>query len=318
MTTYREIVDVIKHSKYTDRFRSKIMMHDSEFEEFLYYIVSTTGSVKRNTISTLLEFDDYVAFDFETTGLTYEDEIIQLSAVKVIKNTVVEEFNVFVKPKNEIPWTVKNLTGITNEMVMNSPSLDEVIDPFMLFIQGFPLIGHNITSFDFPRFEKWAGIDLSIYEYVDTLQQAKVLPLDISSYTLESIAHYYDLKTDFHNALNDSIMTHLIYQKFKNKDYVRLAKDSARDLTGLKFCITGKIGIGKSAIEAKIKSAGGKVQKSLSKQVHYLICGPQVANNIADKSGKSRKELEFEALVADGHPIQKFTEDEFLSWLVEE
>ena len=62
--------------------------------------------------------DSFVIVDLETTGLSPKNgEIIEIGAIKVINNEVVDKMDIFVKPSRPITWFTTNLTGITNEMV---------------------------------------------------------------------------------------------------------------------------------------------------------------------------------------------------------
>ena len=78
----------------------------------------------------------YVAFDVETTGLDPEqNEIIEIGALKVRNGKVVERFMKFIRPTEEISQTITDLTGITNEMVVNAQSREQVIPEFLDFMQ---------------------------------------------------------------------------------------------------------------------------------------------------------------------------------------
>ena len=78
----------------------------------------------RSTIDLL---NDYTVFDIETTGLDSSyDEIIEIGAIKVRNGTIVSKFHSFVKPQREIDEYVVELTGITNEMVKNAPTIEMV------------------------------------------------------------------------------------------------------------------------------------------------------------------------------------------------
>ena len=71
---------------------------------------------------------NYVIIDIETTGLDPEYcEIIELAAIKYENNKEIARFNSLVKPDYEIDSFITDLTGITNEMVKNSPKISEVI-----------------------------------------------------------------------------------------------------------------------------------------------------------------------------------------------
>lgn len=71
----------------------------------------------------LLELrNDYSVIDIETTGLNPGwDEIIEMTALRVRNNQIVDTYSSLVKPSQTIPPFIEKLTGITNEMVVNAP-----------------------------------------------------------------------------------------------------------------------------------------------------------------------------------------------------
>ena len=88
----------------------------------------------------------FVVFDIETTGFSLNyNEIIEIGAVKIYKGMPVEEFSSFVKPKNMINKVITDLTGITNEDVVDADPIDVVLPKFVEFIKGSILVAHNAT-----------------------------------------------------------------------------------------------------------------------------------------------------------------------------
>lgn len=52
---------------------------------------------------------DYCVFDMETTGISAKkDAVIEISAVKVSKGLVVDEFSMLVNPERPIPFLCKS------------------------------------------------------------------------------------------------------------------------------------------------------------------------------------------------------------------
>ena len=83
---------------------------------------------RENKGKSLLKYDvnDYTIIDIETTGLdSYFNEIIELGAIKVRNNQIVDTYQTLIKPVNKIDEFIEQLTHITNEMVVNAPSLKE-------------------------------------------------------------------------------------------------------------------------------------------------------------------------------------------------
>ena len=96
----------------------------------------------------------YIAYDLETTGLSPENcEIIEIAAVKVEYHKIVDTFHELVKPKNKIPSKITSLTGITNEMVDECRSIEEVLPDFIQFTEKLPMVAHN-ADFDYSFIKK--------------------------------------------------------------------------------------------------------------------------------------------------------------------
>lgn len=72
--------------------------------------------------NSLIEFlDNYVVVDIETTGFSpVANEIIEIGALKVVNNEVIDEFNVLIEIESKIPDNIVRLTGITDELLNDS------------------------------------------------------------------------------------------------------------------------------------------------------------------------------------------------------
>ena len=91
----------------------------------------------KNLLSTdNLDFiENFTVIDIETTGLSCEkNEIIELSAIRVRNGIITDKFSSLVKPSGHINSFIKNLTGISNEMVENAPDIKSVLPEFMEFV----------------------------------------------------------------------------------------------------------------------------------------------------------------------------------------
>ncbi|MBP2331141.1 DNA polymerase-3 subunit epsilon [Kibdelosporangium banguiense] len=108
-------------------------------------------------MSTQLSFDElgtplrtttFVVFDLETTGGSAEqDAITEIGAVKVCGGEVVGEFATLVDPGRGIPPEIVAITGITDAMVYQAPTLETVLPAFLEFAAGSVLVAHN-SGFD--------------------------------------------------------------------------------------------------------------------------------------------------------------------------
>jgi DNA polymerase-3 subunit epsilon len=86
----------------------------------------------------------FVVLDLETTGGTPQDGgITEIGAVKVRGGEPLGEFQTLVRPPTSIPPFIAVLTGITDSMVADAPSLPAALPPFLEFIAGAVLVAHN-------------------------------------------------------------------------------------------------------------------------------------------------------------------------------
>lgn len=172
-----------------------------------------------NTQGKLLNeyIEDYVVFDLETTGVSpYNDEVIEISAVKARKGKVVEEFSELVNPKRTIPFAASRVNNITDDMVSDAPFFDEVLRHFLEFVGEDVLVGHNIQSFDM----KFIYRDCERYfhqlitnDYVDTLILAKRCFPEWRHRRLGDLADYYGISTQgAHRALVDCRMNQRVFE----------------------------------------------------------------------------------------------------------
>lgn len=98
---------------------------------------------------------DYVLFDLETTGISCNcDEVIEISAVKVRSGTIADSFSSLVNPGRPIPWGASQVNNITDEMVSDAPTMEEILPVFLNFFGDDVLVGHNIERFDL---KSWFG-----------------------------------------------------------------------------------------------------------------------------------------------------------------
>ena len=162
--------------------------------------------------------DSYIVLDIETTGLSpLKDEIIELSAIKIVEGEIVETFSKLVKPEGKVSYFISNLTGITNEMLKNADSIESVLSDFYEFVGLSVIMGHNvkfdIRFLDF-NLRKYLNIPFS-NDFIDTLRIAKYFLRELKSHRLGVLAEYFEFDSKgMHRALKDCHVTNLCYMKF--------------------------------------------------------------------------------------------------------
>ncbi len=98
----------------------------------------------------------FVAIDVETTGLSpITNELIEVSAIKYDGNKKIDSFTTLIKPKERIPYYITNITGITNEMVQDSPFVEDIMPNLIKFIGTNPIVAHN-ANFDYKFIQNYS------------------------------------------------------------------------------------------------------------------------------------------------------------------
>jgi len=162
----------------------------------------------------------FVALDLETTGLNpSSDRILEIGAVKVINGQVCETYETLINPGMRISSRIEELTGISNEMVINGIAPGEAVRKLVDFCEGFPLLGHNIL-FDY-SFVKRAAVNLNLTfekKGIDTLKIARNLLPDLESRSLECLcSHFHITQGRAHRAVNDAYAALELYRILKER-----------------------------------------------------------------------------------------------------
>ncbi len=144
----------------------------------------------------------YVCVDIETTGLDPKnDHIIEVAVVKFDDEKIIEEWSSLIKCPIKLPEFTKRLTGITDEMLIDAPTLDELKETIKEKIGDLPIMGHYI-HFDV-NFLNANDFNLQNTQ-IDSFQLVQVLLAKEPSYSLEVLAEKLNIiQDDAHRALDD-------------------------------------------------------------------------------------------------------------------
>ena len=159
----------------------------------------------------------YVVFDLETTGFSaIKDKIIEIGAVKVEGGKITDRFSTFVNPGVPIPFRITQLTGITDQMVMEAPGIETVLPQFLEFIGEAALVAHN-ASFDVGFVEQNCRYQDITPDFtsVDTVAMARILLPTLSKYKLNVVAGALHISLEnHHRAVDDAGATAEIFVRF--------------------------------------------------------------------------------------------------------
>lgn len=162
--------------------------------------------------------DTYVVFDIETTGLSKEKEMItEIGAVKVADGKIIDRFSTFVNPQRPISAEITKLTGITDDMVKDAPTIENVLPEFLKFCEDTVLVAHN-ASFDtgFIRIAaERARLGELHHTIVDTLELARALLPELNKHKLDIVCEHLGVTLNgHHRAVNDAEATAEVFIKF--------------------------------------------------------------------------------------------------------
>lgn len=153
--------------------------------------------------------NEYIVVDLETTGLDpYKGcEIIEIGVTEIIDENIVRNYSRLIKPKQEIPEFITQITNITNEMVKNEESIEVVLPKFRKYIGDRTIIAHN------------AKFDLKFLNYY--LRKFNLEPIDNYICTLEMLK-----ENKFYKGKNRKLETACQYYNIENKNAHRADSDT--------------------------------------------------------------------------------------------
>ena len=172
------------------------------------------------------ESDEVVIFDCETTGLNPKvDEIISIGAVKVKGNRILtnEAIHIYVEQKNQISPESITIHQIRHCDLEDAVPIEEAIEKFLYYIGNRKLVGYYL-EFDVAMINKYIkpmfGITLpNKQEEVSAIYYDKKIaktPQGNIDLRFDTILNDLDLpKLQAHDALNDAVMTAMMYLKLK-------------------------------------------------------------------------------------------------------
>ena len=297
--------------------------------------------------SLLTALSDFVSLDIETTGLSpMYDEIIELGAVKYRDGKAVDTFSSLVKPENPIDDFITQMTGITNNMLEDAPSLFVVLPTFIDFIGSDVIVGHNVNfdiNFIYDACDSF-GLPSFSNDFVDTMRLARRMYKDLPNHKLDTLIDNFGLeRRALHRGLSDCELTADCFQRMiadadTFEEAIKVVpRKRYRETHSLKELVAaegfenpdsplyGKVCVFTGALESftrkeaaqLVVNIGGIVGDNVTKKTNFLVLG----NNDYCKSikdGKSNKQKKAEKLIAEGADLSIIPESVFLDILYED
>lgn len=182
--------------------------------DFLTYDMSTYVA----EFVKIYEGCDIVVFDTETTGLSvFEDDVVQLAAVRVRHGEVTDRLNLFIETQRPLPAKLGDVENPLIAEYAQHPHVSALaaFSQFVAFAKDAVLLGHNAT-YDYQIMEhnmaRYApGLSMKALwpVCVDSLKLARLLWPRLASYKLKMLLEELQLEGQNSHMADDDIMATL-------------------------------------------------------------------------------------------------------------
>lgn len=154
----------------------------------------------------------YSVVDLETTGtsINHGDRIIQIGCVLVQDGQIINRFETKVNPRERIPRSVVQLTGIRDQDVRKAPLFEDIAGTVYSLLSGTIFVAHNV-NFDFPFLNaelERAGYPPLPIQAIDTVTMSQILLPTAKSFRLRDLTSSLHIEHDHpHSAVSDAEAT---------------------------------------------------------------------------------------------------------------
>ena len=148
-----------------------------------------------------------IVLDTETTGLDYtKEKMVEFAAVRLENGKIKDEFQTLINPKQHIRKSSIAIHGITEDMVQDAPTEEEVMPKILEFIGDYPIVAHN-AIFDYSFLNEASlrvtGNELSNTR-VDSQQMFKEVYPELESHGLEALTNKFNIELKNHHTPSSS------------------------------------------------------------------------------------------------------------------
>ncbi len=160
-----------------------------------------------------------IVLDIETTGLDYtKEKMVEFAALRLEDGKIKDKYSTLINPKQHIRKASIAIHGITEEMVADAPTEEEVIGKILEFIGEHPIVAHN-AIFDYSFLNesslRYCGKELTNVR-VDTQQMFKEVYPDLDRHGLGMLSEVFNVKlTNHHRAMADAMALAMAYPPLK-------------------------------------------------------------------------------------------------------
>ena len=187
-------------------------------------VAPRTLDIVKNPTNIDLKDATYVFFDLETSGLSpVFDDIIEFGAVKAKNGIELDRIDILINPGHKISKFTEGLTGITNEMLADKPTLEEVLPKILEFLGDDILVAHN-ASFDIGFLQHAIQGKLK-NPIIDTLPLCRYLFQDEKRYSLGNLCRSKGIDYDEESAHRGDYDAEVLKELFVSAILPKLLND---------------------------------------------------------------------------------------------
>lgn len=164
-----------------------------------------------DVLSMALNKAEFCVVDIETTGFHKQyDRIIEIAGVKIIEKEIYSKLDVLINPNRTIPANIKQLTGLSEELLIDKPHFTHIIPSLTDFLGDSVIVAHH-SDFDIG----FINSHLTQYGYqtiqnpvICTCKLARKVYPRLQSYSLDSLAEFLGFEFSArHRAYDDAYVT---------------------------------------------------------------------------------------------------------------
>jgi DNA polymerase-3 subunit epsilon len=180
--------------------------------------------VERDHDARLLSSTDFVVVDVEATGAKLlPSRIIEIGAYRVSEGRIAAKFETLLNPGTPIPPFITALTGISDDLVKNSPMFSDVAVEWLDFAGDGVLVAHN-APFDLRVLNHEIGRAFPGQRMANTslctIALARHLIPGLRRYRLDAVADHFGVGISArHRAGSDALATaHILIRLLEQMD----------------------------------------------------------------------------------------------------
>jgi DNA polymerase-3 subunit epsilon len=149
---------------------------------------------------------NFVAIDFETANAS-RSSVCSVAAVTVENGEIVRSAYSLIRPLDmHFDWRNIEVHGITAKDVMNKPTFIELWERIRPHLEGKTVIAHN-AAFDIGVLRsvlEEGNLPFPAFQHACTLKIAKKVWPQLANHKLSTLANYFQIDFNHHNALHDA------------------------------------------------------------------------------------------------------------------